>query len=295
MISLRIALAGQHVGVGHAWHRQVRVGLAAAVTGARHAHQAGVELVLHVALEHAVLDQHVAVARRAFVIHAQRAATPGQGAVVDDGAQARGDLFADPAAVGGAALAVEVALQAVADRFVEQDPGPTRAHHHRQGAGRRGDRLEVDQRLAQGLAGVAHGAILLEEIAIVGATAAAVAAAFASAVLFDDHADVETHQRTNVGGQRTVAGRYQDLLPDAGHAHRDLLDAGIERTGSGVDLLQQLDLLGAAEHVQRVLAGVQASRRHGLERLHAAVLSRTGNRTAATAACFNASAVIALL
>src|SRR5690606_7631332 len=45
----RIAFAGQHVGVGHARHGQVRVGLAAAVAGRRHTHQPGVELVLDVA------------------------------------------------------------------------------------------------------------------------------------------------------------------------------------------------------------------------------------------------------
>src|SRR5690606_6239847 len=125
----RVAFARQPVGVGHARHRQVRVGLARTVAGAGNARQARIELVLHVAPEDAVLDQGGALGRRAFVIHAQRAAAAGQGAVVDDGAEAGGNLLTDLAAVGGTALAVEVAFQAVAYRFVQQHAGPARPQH----------------------------------------------------------------------------------------------------------------------------------------------------------------------
>ncbi|MCY1352550.1 hypothetical protein D9M69_388560 [compost metagenome] len=256
----------------------MRVGLAAAVAGARHTHQPGVQLVLHVALEHAVLDQRGALGRRAFVVDAQRTAAVGQGAVVDDGAQARRHFLANPPAVGRTALAVEIALQAVADRLVEQHAGPAGAHHHRQGAGRRRLRLEVDQRLAQRLAGVAHGAVLAEEIAVVGTPAAALAAALAAAVLLDDDADVEAHQRTDVGRQATVGGGHQDVLPAAGHAHGDLLDARIERTGGGIHALEQLDLLAAAEHFQRVVGDVQRRRGGPGEGLHAALLAGAGDR-----------------
>ncbi|MOA02485.1 hypothetical protein D3C78_1219380 [compost metagenome] len=82
---MRIAFTGEHVGVGHARHRQVRIRLATTVAGAGHTHQAGVELVLHVALEYAVFDQRGALCRRTLVIDAQRTATTGQGAVIDDG------------------------------------------------------------------------------------------------------------------------------------------------------------------------------------------------------------------
>src|SRR5690606_14778178 len=171
---------------------------------------------------------------------AQGAAAPGQGAVVDDGAQAGSDLLTDASAVGGTALAVEVTLQAVADRLVQQHPGPAGPHHHRQGTGRRGNRLQVDQRLAQRLAGIAHGALLavavaFEEIAVVGTSAATVAAALATAVVLDDHADVEAHQRADVDPQAAVAGGDQDLVPDSGQAHRDLPDARVEGSGGTVD------------------------------------------------------------
>src|SRR5690554_4495947 len=180
---LRIALPGQHVGVGHARHRQVRVGLAATVTGGRHAHQAGVELVLDIALEDAVLDQHSAVGAAALVVHAERAPTPLQGAVVDYGAQLGGDLLPDPSAVGGAALAVEVALQTVADRLVQQYPGPARAHDHRHAAGGSSDRIQVHHRLAHRLPRVGHGPLFSLEEAVVGASATAEAAALAAAVV----------------------------------------------------------------------------------------------------------------
>src|SRR5690606_15995727 len=197
---LRIALPGQHVGVGHARHRQVRVGLGATVIGGRHAHQAGVELVLDIALEVAVLLPHTAVGAAALVVHAEPTPTPLQGALVDSGAQLGGDLLPDPSAVGGAALAVEVALQTVADRLVQQYPGPARAHDHRHAAGGSSDRIQVHHRLAHRLPRVGHGPLFSLEEAVVGASATAEAAALAAAVVFDDDADVESYQRAHIAG-----------------------------------------------------------------------------------------------
>ena len=61
------------------------------------------------------------------------------------------DALADPAGEGAGALAVEIALQAVADRLVQQHAGPAGAEQHGHLAGRRGDRIEIDQRLRQRL------------------------------------------------------------------------------------------------------------------------------------------------
>src|SRR3546814_15172671 len=55
----------------------------AAVAGGGHAHQPGVEPVLDIALQYAVVDQHVALRRRALVIDGQRSAPSLDGAVVD--------------------------------------------------------------------------------------------------------------------------------------------------------------------------------------------------------------------
>ena len=152
MISSGVHVAGRHVGVGHARHRLVRIGFAPAVAGRRHAHQPRVLPVLHVADQLAVLDQHGAVGRRAFVVDGERAAPLGDRAVVDDGDALGGDLLAHQAGEGRGLLAVEVAFQPVADRLVQHDARPAAGQHDVEGAGRRGDRLEIDQRLAQRLA-----------------------------------------------------------------------------------------------------------------------------------------------
>src|SRR5215212_8490490 len=66
-----VALPGEHVGVGHAWHRHVRIALATAVAGRFHVHQPGVLAILHVADEDTVLDQDSAVGRRALIVDRQ--------------------------------------------------------------------------------------------------------------------------------------------------------------------------------------------------------------------------------
>ena len=63
-----------------------------------------------------------------------------------------GHALADAARERRGALAVEVALEPVADGLVQQDAGPAGAEHHGHGAGRRRHRLEIHQRLAHGLA-----------------------------------------------------------------------------------------------------------------------------------------------
>ena len=62
-------VTAQHVGVGHARHRHVGITFTPAIAGGLDAHQAGVERVLNVALENAVLDQHIALAGIAFIVH----------------------------------------------------------------------------------------------------------------------------------------------------------------------------------------------------------------------------------
>ena len=153
MISSRGCAAGQHVGVGHPRHDVVGVGLAPAVAGGRHAHQAGVLAVLHVADQDAVLDQHVAAGGRALVVDGERAAPLGHGAVVDHGDAGCGDALAQQAGEGRGALAVEVALEPVAHRLVQHHAGPAGAQHHGHLAGRCRHRLQPQPGLAQRLVG----------------------------------------------------------------------------------------------------------------------------------------------
>ncbi len=260
----------------------MRVRLATAVTGAGHSHQAGVEFVLHVALEHAVFNQRGALGRRTFVVDAQRATATGQGAVIDNGAQLGGDHLAHAPTVGRTALAVEVAFQAVPYGFMEQHTGPARAQHHRQCTGWRGNGFQVDQCLTQRFTGIAHGTVFSEEIAVVGTPTTTMTATLAATVLLDDHADIETHQRPYICRQAAIGGRHKDALPHTGHAHGHLLDTRVEGTGGRVDTLEQVDLLRTADHFQGVIRRVQLGHVLGAERLHRAVLAGTGNRARRT-------------
>jgi hypothetical protein len=62
-----------------------------------------------------------------------------------NGAELRGHLLADATREGRGALAIEVALQAVADRLVQQDAGPARAEYHGHRARRAPGWLEIHQ------------------------------------------------------------------------------------------------------------------------------------------------------
>jgi hypothetical protein len=116
-------LAGEHERVRHARHREVREALAPAVARERHAHERRVLLVLQVAAEDAVLDQHRALRRRALVVDVERAAPRRDRAVVDDGAELGRDARADAVRERRRALAVEVAFEAVPTASWSRMPG----------------------------------------------------------------------------------------------------------------------------------------------------------------------------
>ena len=71
MISSGGLVAAEHICVGHARHRCMRVGFAPSVAGWLHSHQARVLPILHVADKNAVIDQHSLVGRHALVIDSQ--------------------------------------------------------------------------------------------------------------------------------------------------------------------------------------------------------------------------------
>ena len=81
--------------VRHAHHRQVLVRLAPAVAAARPALLARAHEVPHVVGEHAVLDEHVALRGRAFVVDRVGAPLARVRAVVDQRDERRRDLLAD--------------------------------------------------------------------------------------------------------------------------------------------------------------------------------------------------------
>src|SRR5262249_51239331 len=143
----RILVAGEHVGVRHARHGDVRERFAPPVTGRGDTHEARIQRVLHVPGENAVLDQYVALRGVAFVVDVQRAAAAVQSAVIYDRDARCGDALTDATGKGRAALAVEVALETVPDGLVQQHARPARAEHDGHRAGGRCLRLEVDPRL----------------------------------------------------------------------------------------------------------------------------------------------------
>jgi hypothetical protein len=224
MISSGFALARQHVGIGHARHGQVGEGFAPGVAGGGHAHQAGVHGILHVATQDAVLDEHGALGRGALVVHVEGTAPVGQGAVVHHGDAVGGHPLADAAGKGGGALAVEVALQAVADGFVQQDAGPAGAQHHGHGAGGGG-----------------------------GATL------FPAAVLFDDDLQGDAHQGPHVGGATAVQAGDEHHLVFAGQAGDDLGDPAVLLAGVVLQPVQQADLVGFGEGGQGIDGGIQGA------------------------------------
>src|SRR5262249_15506329 len=104
-----------------------------AVAGKRHFHQGRVQTVLEVALQDAFFDQDCSGGRRAFVIDVERSSAVGQGAIVYDRAQLRGDLLAHQVTEGRHFLTIEVSFEAVTDRLVQESAWPAGAKYTRHG------------------------------------------------------------------------------------------------------------------------------------------------------------------
>ena len=110
--------ARQHVRVRHTRHGNVLVALAASVAGVGNPHEACREFVAEIALQNSLFNEHSFLGGLAFVVHIERAAPPGHGAVVDDGAFLAGNPLAYQSCERGGFLAIEVRFQSVADRFM---------------------------------------------------------------------------------------------------------------------------------------------------------------------------------
>ena len=143
--------AVEDVAVRHARHRRVRVGLAPAVAGARHAVLLRAQPVVQEPLQHALVEQHGALRGRALVVVAV-----GAPAVRRSWRRRRrltsGDASVSPIrpAVHAGLLVDGVGLERVADGLVEEHAAAARAEHHRHLAGRRGDRVEHRDGAARG-------------------------------------------------------------------------------------------------------------------------------------------------
>src|SRR5690606_12940143 len=232
--------------------------------GAAGLHEARVEGVLQVALEDAVLDEHVALGRVALVVDVERTAPAFDRAVVDDRHAGRRHPLADTAGEYRGALAVEVALEAVADRLVEQHARPAGAEHDGHLAGPRGARLEIGQ------GGVDRGADiavddLVGEVVEVEASAAAGMALLAPAILLGDDGQRQAHQRTDVTGDEAVGPGDEDRVVLGGKARHDLANPRVGATGALFDALEQRHLGGGLERLDRIGAAIEPTPGAGLE------------------------------
>src|ERR1700687_1107759 len=236
-------LAGEHERVCHARHRNMREALAPSIAGQRHAHEPGVEPILQVSTQDALLDQHRAPGGSSFVVDVERAPTVRDRAVVDHGAQGRCDRLAEELGERRRLLAIEVAFETVADGLVEQHAWPSGAEDDRHGAGRGIDGLQVAQRLIGRRPREAQIAIVLHQKVELNAAAAAIGALLSIGTVFGNAGHVEPHQRLYVTHHE--AGRTDDedeLLLDT-HRRHDVLDARVVTARGDVDAVEQIDLI----------------------------------------------------
>ncbi len=189
--------AREHEGVRHARQRQSGVALAAAVAREGGLHQAAVQAILEVAAQDPVLDEDRPTRGAPLVVHGQAAPSAEERAVIDHGDTGCSHALTDPARERRQPLAVEIPLEPVPHRLVQQDPGPARAEDD--GHGARGSLFGVEEQdgHARGLASEPLGRPLLEELGA-DAPAAARAPLPPNAARARDHRDPEGEQGLDV-------------------------------------------------------------------------------------------------
>src|SRR5690606_3905031 len=159
--------------------------------------------------------------------------------------------------------------------------GPARAEHDRHVAGRRLHRFEVHVRLTDGLAREPLREAVVDDEAVVPAPAAAGIALLATAVLLDDHRDVQPDERADVGREHTVRRADQHELVDAGETADDLDHARVELADIAIEMREQLDLTLVVEGRQRIDCRIEpapADRRCDLHAAFTAALRDAARR-----------------
>ena len=243
------------------------IALAPPIAGGGHPHQPRVEPVLHITFEDPVLDQDVLLRRGAFIVDRERAAPLVDAAVIDHRHARRANPLANPARKSTGALAVEITFEPVANRLVEQDPRPAGPQQHGHLTGWRIDTLQIGERLRQGLIDRAVPGFGREQIVIKPPPADPEAAGFAPPIGLRHDADVQPHQGANVAGGEAIGAENFNCRPIGREAARNLRHARIARAGGGIDRLEQFDLFGKAQRVERrgvsVEVAVVLARRRG--------------------------------
>src|SRR2546430_2657266 len=210
----------------------------------------------------AIADQ-----RRALVHDGERTGAVRARPVVDPRHEVGVALLAHPSRERRGSLAVEVALEAVADGLVEQDARPARPEHDGHRAGRSVPGAELEDGLARRLPREPAPALVLEEEVERDAPAAAVGADLALAALLGDRGHVESRQRPDVADRPARGRRDQrhDLLARERHDH--LRDAWIGGPCRAVHLSQEVEFPREVGRERRLGERVEivrpAARRNG--------------------------------
>ena len=113
----------------------MRIGLTPPIAGTGDAHQTRILAVLHIADQLAVFDQHVLGRGCPFIINRDGAAPVGDRAVIQHRYTLGGDLLAHQPCKGRGSFTVEIALQPMANRLMQQNAGPAGAEDHVHHAG----------------------------------------------------------------------------------------------------------------------------------------------------------------
>ena len=238
------------------------IAFAAAVAGGPGFHQPRVHAVLQVAGEDAILDQHSALRRMAFIVYVEAAAAAVQRAVIQHCYALGRHPLSDAAAKGAAALAVEITLQPVSDGLVDQHTGPSSAQHHVHFTRRRWSRFQIHQR---GIDRFIH--ILLQQNVVkiiqaeaaTAATAAGFAAHLAADSLFGDDRKAQPYQRTHIGRQRAIEPRHQHHVVFGGKAGHDLCNTGVLGARHFFDFFQHRHLGCAVKRANGVEGCIQVA------------------------------------
>ena len=249
---LRVCIATQHEGVGHARHRRMGIALPAPVTGCRHPHQPGVLPILHIAHQHPVLDQDIAPGCGAFVIDADRAAPVGDRPVIDDGHALGGHILAHEPGKGRLGFAVEIAFKPVPDGFMQKDSRPAGAKHDVHDTGGCVLCLQIDQRDPERFAGHRFPFFPIQRNVHAKSTATAGGSGLAAAVLFDDCGDIDTGERPGVCAAAAVGAEDFDFLHRSGNHRRGLNHAVVQTAQIGVNLPQKVNLCRKAAVPERI-------------------------------------------
>jgi hypothetical protein len=200
--------------------------------------------------------KHIALAGVALIVHVQRAAAIGDGAVVQHRHTLGRHPLPDATGKGARALAVEVAFQSVAHCFVQQDAGPARPEHHGHFAGWRCPGLQVAQRRLHRLVHIlGHQRVV--EIGQAKAPATAGRAHFAAAFLLGNDRQAQPHQGPHIGGQGAVGSRHHHHVVFHRQASHHLHDAPVLGLGQTLDLFEQGHLGGAVQRGDRIKPGIQ--------------------------------------